>query len=105
MIDHYPLEVDAHILQVGHHGSKTSTRAQFLDAVDPQWALIGAGNYTYGEVVLPDCEVVASLEAKVGASHVLRTDARDNLLLEAGGWWPVGFSDFRDLQETSKCKM
>jgi competence protein ComEC len=31
------------VLVLGHHGSRTSTSADFLSAVQPQWALISAG--------------------------------------------------------------
>ena len=31
------------MLLVPHHGSKTSSSALFLDAVQPQWALVQAG--------------------------------------------------------------
>lgn len=33
-------DLDAEILKVGHHGSDTSTTDEFLDAVDPEYALI-----------------------------------------------------------------
>lgn len=36
-------ELDAEILKVGHHGSDTSSSDAFLDAVDPDYALISAG--------------------------------------------------------------
>jgi competence protein ComEC len=65
----------AQVLQVGHHGSKTSSRRSFLDAVGPEVALIGAGPHRYGSVVLPDAEVVDEL-VRIGAT-VLRTDEHD----------------------------
>ena len=37
------VNLDAEILKVGHHGSDTSTCDEFLDAVDPEYALISAG--------------------------------------------------------------
>jgi len=33
-------DIDAEILKVGHHGSRTSTTEQFLDAINPDYALI-----------------------------------------------------------------
>lgn len=37
------LDVDADVLKVGHHGSKTSSGEEFLSAVSPQTAVIQAG--------------------------------------------------------------
>ena len=67
--------IRAHILQVGHHGSKTSSRRAFLEAVRPTYALISSGPKRYGGTTLPDPEVLEALRA-VGAK-LLRTDERD----------------------------
>lgn len=67
--------IDVDILQVGHHGSKTSSRALFLQAVSPSLALVSAGPKRYGSVVLPDKEVIDHLEFT--AIRVLRTDYYD----------------------------
>ena len=34
------VNLDAEILKVGHHGSNTSSTEEFLDAIDPDYALI-----------------------------------------------------------------
>lgn len=48
------------ILKVGHHGSKTSSIQEFLEAVQPQIALIGVGkNNTFGH---PSSNVLERLE-------------------------------------------
>jgi beta-lactamase superfamily II metal-dependent hydrolase len=57
------------------HGSLTSSRTKFIEAVSPQIALISAGPKKYGSVVLPDEAVVESLEFQ--GIHILRTDAYD----------------------------
>ncbi|MGE0871155.1 MAG: ComEC/Rec2 family competence protein [Kofleriaceae bacterium] len=75
LIDHHAPDVRADILQVGHHGSKTSSRRGFLEAVQPRIALISSGPKRYGKIVLPDPEVVDEL-ARIGAT-VLRTDEHD----------------------------
>ena len=75
LIDHHAAAIRAHILQVGHHGSKTSSRRAFLGAVKPELALVSSGPRQYGKTTLPDPEVLAALEA-VGAK-ILRTDERD----------------------------
>lgn len=36
-------DVEAEILKVGHHGSDTSSSDEFLDAINPDYALISAG--------------------------------------------------------------
>ena len=75
LIDRHGRAIRADILQVGHHGSKTSSRRAFLEAVRPAIALVSTGPKRYGKVTLPDPEVLGEL-ARVGAV-VLRTDERD----------------------------
>jgi competence protein ComEC len=75
LLDHHARALRAHILQVGHHGSKTSSRRAFLDAVQPAVALVSSGPKQYRGTTLPDPEVLAALGA-VGAT-ILRTDERD----------------------------
>ncbi|MFR8104127.1 MAG: ComEC/Rec2 family competence protein [Clostridia bacterium] len=60
----------ATILKVAHHGSKTSSSKEFLEAVDPKIALIGVGKKnTFGH---PNQEVINRLqEEKV---KIYRTD-------------------------------
>lgn len=36
-------DIEAEILKLGHHGSDTSSSAEFLDAIDPEYALVSAG--------------------------------------------------------------
>jgi competence protein ComEC len=69
------------ILKVGHHGSRTSTSQEFLDAVRPQVAIIscGRGN-TFGH---PAADVLRRLEA-IGAD-VYRTDRDGQITLESDG--------------------
>jgi competence protein ComEC len=75
LIEQHAAQIHADILQVGHHGSKTSSRQAFLDAVKPKLALVSAGPKKYASVVLPDAEVLEALR-KIGA-EVLRTDEHD----------------------------
>ncbi|MBI5948568.1 MAG: MBL fold metallo-hydrolase [Chloroflexi bacterium] len=56
---------DVNVLKVGHHGSNSSSSLAFLQALDPEVAVISAGlNNQYGH---PHAETLASLSA-VGAS-------------------------------------
>jgi competence protein ComEC len=85
----------ADVLKVAHHGSSTSTTAEFLAAVRPRVAVVsvGGGNL-YGH---PDAQTLRSLAA-VGAqvlrtdrlgSIVLRTDGRRIFVDAAGDRWEV----------------
>jgi competence protein ComEC len=49
------------LLKVGHHGSITSTRPEFLSRVNPQWAVISCGPHNrYGH---PRQEVLQELQS------------------------------------------
>lgn len=62
--------LNSDILVVGHHGSSSSTSSQFLNAVNPQYAVISCGkNNSYGH---PTSEVLERLASK--NVTVLRTD-------------------------------
>ena len=58
LLKNYDLEAD--VLKVGHHGSSSSTSIRFLQAVDPTYAVIEAGeDNRYGH---PHYEVLNALE-------------------------------------------
>lgn len=64
-------DLQSTLLKVGHHGSTTSTRPEFLARVAPQWAVISCGFHNrYGH---PRPEVLEELEA--AHARTLRTDA------------------------------
>jgi competence protein ComEC len=87
--------VAADVLKVGHHGSRTSTSQEFLDAVAPSIALISAGlENSFGH---PHPEVVGRLAARGAA--ILRTDRAglstvrtdgERLYFQAHAWTPAG---------------
>jgi beta-lactamase superfamily II metal-dependent hydrolase len=64
----------ADLLVVGHHGSKTSSRSAFLDAVGAKFFIVSAGPTKYASVVLPDADIIAELAAR---GQVFRTDLND----------------------------
>ena len=76
MLRDFRSDLDVDILQVAHHGSMTSTRKGFLDAVTPRFALVSAGpTLNNGGVSFPDREVIDGLKA--ANAQVLRTDEHD----------------------------
>lgn len=75
------VNVKAHILQVGHHGSDTSSTDNFLKAVEPEVAIYSAGTgNSYGH---PNIETIDRIEA-IGA-HLYGTDVHGTLLVETDG--------------------
>ncbi|MEN9405371.1 MAG: hypothetical protein RLY47_330 [Candidatus Parcubacteria bacterium] len=69
------------ILKAGHHGSKTSTSQEFLDAVDPDYTIISAGkDNSYGH---PHEEVVARLVA--ASTTILATFEEGTIVFESDG--------------------
>ena len=68
-------DIKADVLVVGHHGSKTSSRDAFLDAVGAKIFAISSGPHPYRSVHLPDAEIVADLEHR---GTLYRTDVDDD---------------------------
>lgn len=75
------MDISADILKVGHHGSKTSTGMDFLETVNPRYALISCGeNNDYGH---PNSFVMKKLE-KMNVS-VFRTDTDGSIVVVTDG--------------------
>ena len=69
------------VLKVAHHGSKTSSSAGFLQAVQPRWAVVSVGaDNSFGH---PHTEVLQRLAA-VGA-RLLRTDVHGAIVFYTNG--------------------
>ena len=74
-------DVSADVLKCGHHGSSTSTSADFLAAVDPDYAVISCGrDNDYGH---PHKETLQKLEKN--GTEVLRTDEMGTITLVSNG--------------------
>ncbi len=72
-------DVSADVLKVGHHGSGTSTSAEFLKAVSPKCAVISCGkDNDYGH---PHQETLEKLEKQ--GTEIYRTDLLGTINLEA----------------------
>jgi competence protein ComEC len=79
------------LLKVGHHGSKTSSSDEFLDALKPQFAFISAGYLN--QFHHPHRDVLQRLEDR--HAMVLRTDRNglsmfltDGDRVEVSSYWP-----------------
>lgn len=71
----------AQVLKVGHHGSSTSTTDQFIDAVDPEYAVISVGKGNdYGH---PALSTLNKLEQR--GIKVFRTDEDGTVVLSTDG--------------------
>ena len=71
---------DIEVLAAGHHGSKSSTSADFLDAVTPETCLISVGYNTYGH---PADETLSRLAER--GIDIYRTDLMGNLTVRYKG--------------------
>lgn len=64
------------VLKVGHHGSKTSSRKEFIDKIDPKYSIISVGkNNRYGH---PNKEVLDNLKE----SKIYRTDQDGSIMFK-----------------------
>jgi competence protein ComEC len=81
MVARFGDRLRAQVLKVGHHGSNTSSSAAFLDAVQPEVALVsvGKGN-TYGH---PSPDVMQSYERR--RVQLLRTDDAGTIVVSTDG--------------------
>jgi beta-lactamase superfamily II metal-dependent hydrolase len=62
------------ILVAAHHGSRTSSRTAFLDAVRATHYIVASGPRVYGGIINPDIDVILALEKR---GTVWRTDSND----------------------------
>ncbi|REJ83357.1 MAG: ComEC/Rec2 family competence protein [Acidobacteria bacterium] len=85
-------DLSCDVLQVGHHGSATSSDPRFLAAVRPRWALVSAGRRNrYGH---PHPRVLRDLCAT--GALVLRTDLDGRLVLRFDAAGRSSFGSHRD---------
>ena len=77
--------ISCDILKVGHHGSDTSTCAEFLDALKPKEAVISVGYKNhYGH---PKKEVVERLEER--GIRIRRTDEEGTITYARRRPWKI----------------
>ena len=75
-------QLKANVLNVGHHGSKTSTSEELLNIVQPEIAIIQVGRNNYGH---PNKEVLERLERR--GIIVFRNDLSGAIGLEISKPW------------------
>lgn len=68
------------VLKVGHHGSSTSTKKKFLDAITPDYAVISCGDNSYNH---PNADTVERLQKYT--EHIYRTDLQGTVVCETDG--------------------
>ncbi len=74
-------DLDSDILKVSHHGSKTSTAKEFVEAVSPKIAVISSGrNNSYGHPHQETLETLADYDI-----NVLRTDELGDIKIISDG--------------------
>ena len=72
------INVKADILKCGHHGSRSSTTEDFLDAVSPEYAVISCGiDNSYGH---PHKETLEKLNNR--NIKILRTDKQGDIIIK-----------------------
>jgi competence protein ComEC len=81
LVELYGNQLHANVLKLGHHGSKTSSSDEFLEAVQPDIAIVsaGAGN-KYGH---PAPEVLERAES--ANAQILRTDEMGRIDCRSNG--------------------
>ena len=104
--------IDADVLKVAHHGSRTSTCDEFLDAVDCEYAVISYGDNDYGH---PTPELMGRLDGYTdvkpdgdydGFKYVYETakDGNVNIYVDGDGTLRVDceISDGKDFSEADR---
>ena len=80
LIEREPL-LKSDILKIGHHGSKTSTSKEFIEAVDPEIGVISAGrNNGYGHPTPEVLEILRKYDI-----NILRTDELGDIKIISDG--------------------
>lgn len=101
-------QIRADLMVAGHHGSMSSSREAFVDAVGAKIFIISSGPKRYGSVTLPDASVVQELQsrgtlwrtdfddpdcltdaAKIGPDNDLRAGGCDNILVRVPASGPL----------------
>ena len=87
-------DLRSEVLKVPHHGSRTSSSAPFLDAVQPRYAIFSLGQRNRYQ--FPHADVVARYQAR--GCILLRTDKTGAIILRTDGMrcWIDAFCNLTD---------
>ncbi|WP_115642426.1 ComEC/Rec2 family competence protein [Clostridium putrefaciens] len=75
------LDISSDVIKLGHHGSSTSSSKDFLDKVNPKYAIVScAKGNDYGH---PHKEIIKDMEKR--NITVYRTDLQENIVISSDG--------------------
>lgn len=74
------IDVEADVIKVAHHGSRTASTVEFLEKVKPKAAIISVGRNNFGH---PSPRVLDRLEAS--GAKIFRTDENGGIILKSDG--------------------
>lgn len=81
-VETYGSQNNIDVLKVGHHGSENATTQAFVEAIDPEFAIIQCGlNNSYGH---PHSETLGVLNSHDGGVTVFRNDTNGTITLSFG---------------------
>lgn len=72
-----PAKLRASVLKVGHHGSETSSTADFIAAVDPDIVVVQSGRQSFGGRFIPDDSTLRRYCCHNSGIRIYRTDQND----------------------------
>ena len=75
--------IDCDVFKAGHHGSKTSSCQEIVDAASPEYVIISCGyqnDYRH-----PHSEAMERFESAVGEENIYRTDLQGTIILTTDG--------------------
>ncbi len=75
LVEQYGNRLKSTFLKAGHHGSESSSTNAFIDAVNPEYVIILAGNKKFSGTLLPDKTVIGRYEKR--GIRIYRTDRDD----------------------------
>lgn len=95
MLARYDSELDSDVLKVGHHGSKTSSGRDFIEAVSPLYAVISCSSDNYYNH--PHMQTLKTLSAS--SAEIYRTDECADIVFECcgDGNYDIIYGDFYEM--------